>query len=350
MRTISTSVLLLGCLALAPSAAARPAASVPLPTSGLAVNLPSSAFHVTGNFAFDGSGFWARDVIDENAADGSLLSTTYVAVSTFGGTSCRDGIAAEQLAQPMQLQSARRWGTTWTVGGGFREFSDLGLGTRRAIALCAQGPDHDQIVITYAFLHDDPAALTAGQAMTRALHSAPAVEAVARAFLANKTATGPSLQAVNVHDLGAMKTSRTIGLHKAGILLTLPDDGFMWMAMANDDEARAVDYLRRVAPALPSVTVAIGRVASASCDAAFAGDAQSTKQVALSHVPTEWNVGPTHKVDGDTEHVLCKRDGKSTLVVGLFAETTDLAPFKPLLDAISHAPELKLTGEAIASQ
>ena len=129
----------------------------------------------------------------------------------------------------------------------------------------------------------------------------------------------------------------------SGLDLTLPDDGFVWVAR-NDPESPSVDWLDRMAPALPEVAIEVVRVPATRCVKVF--DAITTPRkpdARSSHVPTGWVVGPSLVVDGAAERVVCRDDVGGALLVGLFdvpdsgPAAGDFGPLTPPLEALAAA-------------
>ncbi len=120
----------------------------------------------------------------------------------------------------------------------------------------------------------------------------------------------------------------------------IPDDGFVWVLRSDPDQG--VDFLDRLAPALPEVSIEVLTVPGQLCDETFASISLEKRSVWARNLPTGWTTGPQLVVDGELELTACHENDGGAVIVGVFQgpTDTDVGHLAPLLSAIAEAADL----------
>lgn len=334
---------LVALLSVAPSAGADPVAirqgAAQLPVSGLLLDLPAQAgieYRVSGSWSITETGetFDARDVIDEiNLATGSLVSGNWILSGYFTAGDCEKALA-ETALDKVWTQDATLWGESWKVRGGIFTF-DGALGRKPAATLCrTTGTGHS--LMLYRFLIDQPE--TAAQAVVMdSVRGSPALAAAARSYKSLRTGDVFPTHRAEVRSRGTGKPARTVTLPVTGLVLDLPDDGYLWLVGDGDQS----DMLDRLLPTLPEVSVEVALGPGFKCADVLAGLMEGAIPAHVpTNLPTGWITGPALKLDGDEiELTMCGQAGDDAVVFGVFQgpTRTDVSSYHPLMSALIAA-------------
>jgi hypothetical protein len=323
------------------------AGKVVLPITGLVVDLPRDArknasWSLSGSWSLSdgGKSFDGRDVIDLKLGD-KLIAGTWVHIGYFNAGECASVV--KELAVPDQWQGeADLYGQHFQVAGGTWDFEN-DLGKHPAIAMCTPGAN-GQSLLLYRFFLEDKA--PTGQAGVAALAKDKLLEQVTRAWKAGTTALVFTTRHPEIKRRGDIEAARTVTLAHNKLDLALPDDGFVWLARASTNADDPADFLDRMAPSLPDLTLEIVRISDMPCDQALApgdGTPPIKAEPPPSNVPLGWTAFPTFQVDGNLERLVCHQQGRITVIVGLLVTPAssdagrDFAPLAPLLGALVDA-------------
>jgi hypothetical protein len=315
---------------------------VALPLSGLEIELPKDprkdfTWQLTASFSEKDGGYDGRDVIDEKIGN-RLQAGTWVHLGYFTAGDCRKTVATADLADDWTAE-VELAGLKMAARGGIFTFDDKDIGKVPAVVLCGHREGHKDLLL-YHFYVADPA--IGREAILAGLPNVAAVERTVRSWLADRWVPVVPLRRPEVRRRGE-PPKRTVRLEKSSMDLTLPDDGYVWLHRKPAKED-AVDWLERLAPALPEVEIELVRVPGTTCASVLDGitTARSTAP-GPEYLPRDWVAGPTLLVNGSAERTVCRQAGTDALVVGVFAvpdkgpSATDFAPLGPLLNAISAA-------------
>ncbi len=340
---------LLGLGLLARPLAAEPlpvrSGKVVLPITGLAVDLPKDArknatWALSGSWSLSngGAAFDGRDVIDLKVGD-KLVAGNWVHVGYFDAGECAKVV--QELDVPDRWTAQQKlWGQDFQVAGGTWDFEN-DLGKRPAIALCAAGAGGSSLLLYHFFLEPKPPTTT--KAALAAIAKDKLLPRVTKAW--STGATGPATPTTlpQIKQRGDIAAARTVTLGQTKLEVALPADGFVWLARNGDDGS---DFLDRMAPSLPDVTLEVGRAPSATC-AALMPELIATQQTFTEPPPTGvpfgWTAYPTLQLDKARERLVCKDVDGAALVVGLMATPPtspagrDFAPLAPVLEALATA-------------
>ncbi len=135
-------------------------------------------------------------------------------------------------------------------------------------------------------------------------------------------------------------------LKNSSMDVALPDDGFAWLVRSDSESGS--DYLDRMAPAVPDISLEFARVLGARCDQIFPEDGPDAPkrltEPAPRNIPTGWKSLGTMVLDTGLERMLC-REGDAAVLVGFLVSPTDapeahdLASFSPVLAALAAASD-----------
>jgi hypothetical protein len=335
-------------VALIPSALAQTApvqlaqGEAQLPTSGLVIDLPAKTgivYHVSASWSLSGNGsaFDTRDVIDEiDTSTGNVVTGNWVLAGYFTAGGC-DATLADASLDGGWTQGVTLWGEAWRARGGVFTF-DSALGRRPAVMLCrekANGP----ALMMYHFLASQPETLSQAAVMESVSKSA-ALASVSQSFSTVRVKPIFPTRRAEVRNRGAEPSARSVTLVESGLEVDLPEDGYLWLPDSGDD----TDFLNRLLPTFPEVTVETVFVQGVSCADMFGSIALERRE---SHrplsLPAGWLDGPAMLVDGETELTMCHPVGAAALVVGVFQgpDDRDVSKLQPVLGALLAAAQKK---------
>lgn len=342
------ALALTSCVAVRAEPVTVPGRKLVLPLSGLEIELPKPTgkgrtWHFSSSFALDDSGFDARDVIDEKSGD-DLINGTWVSVGYFSAGDCKSVLAGLAL-EDAEVGETTLGGREWNVRIGRWDFEN-DLGKVPMIGLCAARPDQKSVLLQHFFLDKARPMRIALDTMVAAAKTHPALVAIAKAWDLDRVSETRPLTRPEVRNRGDQEPAREVRLAASNLTLTLPDDGYVWLVRKPDpsDTDQAVDWIDRLAPALPELTLAVVRIPDASCEDVFGQlDAPRFANKHASAVPEGWVTGPVLDNDGHPEYTVCRDAGAGALVIGLHTLPEDgpaagnFLPTHDLLDAIHRA-------------
>lgn len=331
------------------AAAADPIAvksgKVTLPITGLAIELPKDArkgatWMLSGSWSLsaNGASYDGRDVIDEKIGD-KLVRGNWVHVGYFDAGACAAVVGTMEVTDRWTAE-IDLYGTHFVAGGGMWTFEE-DLGTVPALALCATGPRGQALLVYHFFLEPNAPVAEAG---LKALAKDKLLANITRAWKAARSAPVAPLHRPEIRQRGDVAAVRTVTLGKSALTVALPDDGFVWLARTGGADD-ASDFLDRMAPSLPDITLEIARVPGQACATVLPmlmESASIVQEPAPLGVPVLWTAFPTIGVDGRSERIVC-RDVGGALIVGLLGdppaavESRDFGPFAPVLQALADA-------------
>jgi hypothetical protein len=313
-----------------------PGGNVVLPLSGLEIDLPvlsgGLSYRVSGSWRLGGKGFDGRDVVDE-VRDDTLVAGNWIMLGYFTAGGCGATVDETKLDGAWKAD-LDLWGTRWTMRGGVYTF-DGTLGRQPAVVLCARLGENKAILL-YRFFLEQPESMTRA-AMLDAVRQAAVLEAAWRAYREERTAPVAPTKREEVRNRGTIPSTRNEKLAVTGLVLQLPDDGFVWLV--RHDGKATTDFINRMAPALPEVRLEVAHLGQPTCAAAFAVIETEKRRVAPQSLPPGWEPGPQLVVDGDLELTACRHIARGVVLVGVFQgpRRVDVAYLAPLLDAIAQA-------------
>ncbi len=338
--------LIAGALAAIAVAGAAPAVSEPvvvksgaaqLPTSGLIIDLPANpalTYKVAGSWALADAppNFDTRDIVDEyNVSTGALYAGNWVLVGYFTAGGC-DGVLKGETLDKSWTTETTVWGETWLVRGGVYTFSSE-LGRKPAAVLCRSNAAGQSLVL-YRFLVDQPETL--GQAdILRNVTQAGVLESASKSYNAGRTADILPLRRPETRNRGSTPANRTTTLGTTGLVVSFPDDGYVWLPEADQD----VDFITRMAPSLPELSIEVVVVPGETCAGFLPKIEDQQPGLKPRNAPAGWMTGPTLIVEGETELTICQNSGGGAKLVGLFMPPgqTDLTVLHPIIIALGNA-------------
>jgi hypothetical protein len=340
---------LLGFLALsALSGFSGPAAADPidvhggtviLPMTGLELDLPPSpegaGYRVSGSYLLtDEASFDGRDVIDEFRG-GEIAAGTWISLGYFDAGAPEAIVGSVTLSDDWSAQSDL-WGATWSVHGGTFTF-DNELGARPAVVASLSLSNGMSLLVHRFFLTES--APTTQSAMLAEFSQSPVPRAAWLACTQGKVGMAYTTKRAESRNRGTIEPSRVEILEHTGIVLQIPDDGFVWLVRKSADGT--TDFLDRMAPALPDVSIEIAFVADADCSSAFNAIETEKRDVPPQNLPYGWSPGPQLVVGETVEYTACYPLFEGALIVGFFqgAQGADVAYLAPMLEAIASAAE-----------
>lgn len=323
---------------------------VVLPLTGLNVDLPKDprpgftwSLSASWSLTDGGGSFDARDVIDQKV-NGEVVGGTWVHVGYFNAGDC--AAVANELDVPDRWTAQRDlWGRTWSVAGGTWDFENA-LGKAPVVALCTPRTDRASLLL-YQFYVGETVPVDRN-ARLDALAKNTLLENVTRAWEKDRSVAVLPLRRPEVKMRGEIPAVRTVRLQTAGLDLALPDDGFVWLARKPTEENPA-DYLDRMAPAEPDVSLELARAPGMRCDGLFAASGPEAPPWKVEpppvNVPAGWtSLGTFELGPGALERLICRDTGGTALVVGYLESSAstgrvDLAPYGLILSALAAASD-----------
>lgn len=349
MRGVSVLALVVGVASLARPLAADPvpvrSGKVVLPITGLAVDLPKDArknatWALSGSWSLSagGASFDGRDVVDQKVGD-TLVAGNWIHIGYFDAGDCAKVV--QELDVPDRWTARQKlWGQDFQVAGGTWDFQN-DLGKKPAVALCATGPGGSSLLLYHFFLEAKPPSTS--KAALAALAKDKLLPRVTKAWTTGATGPATPTTLPQIKQRGDIPAARTVTLTQSRLEVALPSDGFVWLVRSGDDGA---DFLDRMAPSLPDVTLEIGRVPTMTCAEVMPqmlASQQTFTEPPPTGVPFGWTAYPTLQLDKARERLVCKDVDGAALVVGLMATppTTpaarDFAPLAAVLEALATA-------------
>ncbi|MEW6674034.1 MAG: hypothetical protein AB1427_20260 [Thermodesulfobacteriota bacterium] len=310
---------------------------VVLSLSGLEIELPALpgdlSYRVSGSWMLnDNQTFDSRDVVDEFRG-GALVAGNWVLTGYFTAGDCSAAVDDAKLDSAWK-SDLDLWDTRWKVRGGVFTFSGE-LGRKPAAVLCSQ-LGQGKAIMLYRFFLEQPESMTRA-AMIEAVPKSAVLEAAWHAYRTERTAPVAPTKREEVRNRGTVPPTRNEKLLHSGLELQLPDDGFVWLVKY--DSSAATDFIDRMAPALPEVSLEVGRFEQPNCAAAFATIGAEKRSVAPQNLPPGWEPGPQLVVGSELELTACHYAARGVVLVGVFQgpQRTDMAYLTPLLEAIARA-------------
>jgi hypothetical protein len=337
---------LLGLLSLSSSAGlVCPAAADPievqggtvvLTISGLELDLPppdeGCVYKVSGSFALtDDAKYDGRDVIDEVCGD-ELAAGTWISLGYFDAGDPAAVVASIELTDDWTAQHDF-WGATWNVRGGIFTF-DSELGAKPALTACIDVGGGMAMLLHRFFL--TASGPTTQAAMLEEFAQSPVPRAAWLACTKNRFGTVYTTKRPETRNRGSLEPSRPAVLEHLGIEFRIPDDGFVWLVRSGDGPT---DFLDRMAPSLPDVSIEVAYLAADDCEAGLASISTEKRDVPPQNLPDGWVAGPQLVVDDRLELTTCYPTADGVVVVGIFQGTpgADVAYLAPMLTAIADA-------------
>ncbi|HTJ41547.1 MAG TPA: hypothetical protein VL463_05600 [Kofleriaceae bacterium] len=312
-----------------------------LPITGLAIDLPkdprkTATWSLSGSWSLSdgGASFDGRDVIDQKLGD-DIVNGYWVHIGYFNAGAC-DAVVNELAVPDRWTAQKELWGAQFAIAGGTWDFENE-LGKHPVMAMCTSTSNGASLLL-YRFLMDPKA--PAGAAGLSALAKDTLLPRVVKAWKHGDTGAVFPTRHDEIRQRGDLSAVRTVKLATSKLEVALPDDGFIWLARSGKPDD-ASDFLDRMAPSVPDVSVEIARADDTDCDEAMPADLGSADD--SLNVPSGWRGLRTIPVDNGVERVVCHQQGDTAILVGLLAtpsSTTaarDFGPFAPLLAAIAAA-------------
>lgn len=315
---------------------------VVLPITGLAIDLPkdkrkTATWALSGSWSLsaDGGTFDGRDVVDQKLGD-KLVAGNWIHVGYFDAGDC--ATVVKELDVPDRWTLTRPlYGQPFELAGGTYDLGDP-LGKVPAVALCAGAKDGARLLLYHFFLDGKPP--KPGAPTAAALAKDKLLASVTKAWKTGATGPVQTTHHPEIRQRGDVAATRTVTLPHANLTVALPDDGFVWL-VRKDAEA---DFLDRMAPGSPDLTVEVAKVPGMTCDDLAKAVTLPTKaEPPPSGVPAGWTVMATLIVDKALERLVCRQIGDDLLAVGLMGspptdpQSRDFGPLAPLLAALATA-------------
>lgn len=321
------------------SAAAEPIPSpggtVILPISGLSIDLPLATggctYRLSGSWIINDDGSYdGRDVVDEACGD-SLVSGNWVSLGYFTAGDPAAVVAATTMTGDWQAE-ADLWGGHWAVHGGLFDLGDLGVVPTAVV--CTPLGGGMSALFYHFFLREDPATMTQ-DTMLANLEQTGALRAAWDACSQRRFATAYPASRPEIRNRGEIPASRTVTFANAGFDVTIPEDGFVWLARESAETGS--DFLDRMAPSLPDVSMEVAYLGGMDGETAFAAFDMEKRDVAPLNLPDDWDAGPQLVLpEGQLELTASFETLGGVVIVGIFQEAGDLdvAALAPILEAI----------------
>lgn len=306
---------------------------VTLPVSGLALTLPPPAegceYHLSGSWALTAdNSFDGRDVIDVACGD-SLQSGNWISLGYFN---LGDPVAVVQGTTMTGdwMAQATIWGQEWTVHGGMYDLGDLGVVPTAVMCTPLQG---GMSALFYHFFLDD-AAPTTQEAMLDGLRACSVLQTAWDACTGFKCATTYPTRRPEIRNRGEVAPSRDVVLEGAGLSFTIPDDGFVWLVRR--DEEGGADYIDRMTPALPDLSLEVSYVADMTAAEIFAALTVTKLDPEPMVLPAGWTCGPRLVLEDKVEPTAALDLDGGVLIIGILQPkgAIDSEPLVPLIAAI----------------
>ncbi len=318
---------------------------VVLPITGLAIELPrdprkAATWKLSGSWSLTdgGAAFDGRDVVDLEVG-GKLVAGNWIHLGYFNAGGCAAVVEELDVADRWRAE-ADLYGLHFQVAGGTWDFEN-DLGKVPALALCTPAERGGSLLLYHFFLEARPPAGKAGIAV---IAKDKLLDRVARAWKAGKTGPVLTTRRPEIRRRGDLAAVRTVTLAQSKLEVALPDDGFVWLARSPADGSS--DFLDRMAPSLPDVTIEVATVPGQTCAALQAGLVGAATVVAEPPplgVPAGWVAYPTIAVEDRHERVICRDVGQAALIAGLLVApktapaARDFGPYAPVLQALVDA-------------
>jgi hypothetical protein len=331
---MSRFVWAFGLLALASGGAVAREPLV-LPLTGITIEAPPGGDYTVDaawSLLEDGYVFEGRDAIVARTS-GVERGVTWVSAGWFAPGSCEEVIARAPVEASWAVSRVLLWGRRWTARGGIYRGGD-GLDGKPFVSLCLERGAKKQIVMSHFFQGGAP---TDRAPMLAAVRKDALLRAIARAVSREQFSPGAPLRDGRVVNRGVIPARHALSMVWVGGALTLPDDGFVWVAGAE----LGVDVYDRMVPALPELSVSVGRIDTTDgCAAVFEllpGKVPETP----TGVPEGWSIGPGTAATDHHTWSLCRAFPWGMLVAGVVdgSSARDLRPVAPLLEAIAAAAQ-----------
>lgn len=305
-----------------------------LPASGLVIDVPAKAgiqYHVSASWALDDDGiFDTRDVIDEiDIASGNVATGNWVMSGYFNAGGCEATLASGVVDTDWR-DSLSAWGHSWQVRGGVFTFEGA-LGRRPVAMLCRENAD-GMALLLYHFLANQPDT-TGKDVVLASVRASGALASVSDAFTSRRTNDISPLRRTDVRNRGTNPAARTVFLESTGLEVELPDDGYLWLVSADN----GVDFLDRLLPTFPEVTLEVVIVPSVTCEpflASLPGEKLANHNA--TGAPAGWVAGQSLVIEGLTELVVCHNLDDGALLAGIFQgkDRRDITYLGPVLTAL----------------
>lgn len=327
-------VLALALFASAPGTAAAREPLV-LPLTGISVDAPPGAEYTVDavwSLLEDGYVFEGHDAIVTGAAGGDG-AVTWVSAGWFAPGGCDEVIARAPIEGAWTASRVGLWGRRWAARGGTYRGGDA-LDGKPFVSLCLERGAKKQLVMSHFFQGRGP---TDRAPMLAAVRKDALLRAIARAAFREQFSPGVPLRDGRVVNRGVIPARHALSMVWVGGALTLPDDGFVWVAGAE----LGVDVYDRMAPALPELSVSVGRIDTTDgCAAVFELLPGKVPEMP-SGVPEGWSIGPGTAAADHFTWSLCRAFPWGMLVAGVVdgSIARDLRPVAPLLEAIAAAAQ-----------
>ena len=309
---------------------------VVLPVTGLAVDLPalrdSCVYHVSGSWALDASGNYdGRDIVDQ-LCEGTLTAGTWISLGYFSAGEGSSLVNAVAMTDDWTTE-ADLWGGHWSIHGGTYDLGELGA-TPAVVLSTSLGRGMSALI--HHYFVGTPAPQAQADLLARLAESAVPATLWDAASAGRWQPVMPTHRD-DVRNRGDIDAVRTVALSRTGMTVDLPDDGAVWIAR-NDPEADA-DYLDRMAPSLPDVSLEIAYADGIDGPTLFATLELATVEQAARNLPAGWTAGPGVQMDdGRVELTATYETVGGVLVVGVFQAPgdTDVGYLWPVLRAIAE--------------
>lgn len=350
-----TSTIVLGtclslCVGLAGRADAEPvkvrAGKVVLPITGLAVELPrdprkSATWLLSGSWSLSngGSAYDGRDVIDQHVG-GKLVRGDWIHTGYYDVGDCAAVVKDAALTERWDGE-ADLYGEHFQVGAGIFDLGEE-IGKIKTLVLCTQDGRGKALLLYHYFVA--PGAPT-GKAGLPLIAKDKLLARVTHAWRTGAYGDARPTQRPEIRRRGDIAAARTVTLPKSDLELALPDDGFVWLAHGGADD-EITDYLDRMAPALPDITLDIAYLPQQACSEVLASVLAGAKIVDEPPplgVPLRWTAYPTI-LGGDLhERLICRDVDGSALIVGLLGvprdapASRDFGPYALIIQALVDA-------------
>lgn len=314
---------------------------IALPMTGLLVDLkggPNSSYYVSGSWSIsdDGETFDSRDVIDEfDLTTKNLVTGNWVLTGYFDAGDCSASLGEIAMTDAW-TNTPSLWGQSWEARGGIYDIGGT-IGAKPAVVLCRVEPGMPTLLL-YHF--DLRAGSTAAKAslLASARGSSP-LSSAAESYRLSRTEDDPPLYREEVRQRGNVDASRFVTLKNAGLEVLLPEDGYIWLDNFDDNS----DYLQRMAPSLPELSLEIAFLDGVRCEPLFQELMKQTQiGLRVSNPPAGWSAGPGIRLDdGVSELPLCRESDGHALVVGLMqtGSITEISSLYPLLHELEQAAD-----------
>lgn len=312
-----------------------PGGPVVLPLSGLSIDLPPAtggcSYRLSGSWALGDNGSYdGRDVIDVACGD-SLVSGNWISLGYFTAGDPAAVVAATTMTGDWQAE-ADLWGGRWAVHGGLFDLGELGVVPTAVV--CTPMVGGMSALFYHFFLRENPALMTQS-AMLAALEQDGVLQAAWSACSQRRFATAYPASRREIRNRGETLAARLETLAVAGFDVDIPDDGFVWTVRPSAESGS--DFLDRMAPSLPDVSMEVAYLSGMDGETAFAAFDVEKRDVAPLNLPDDWDAGPQLVLpEGQLELTASFETLGGVVIVGIFQEAGDLdvGHLAPILQAI----------------